>query len=224
MARLGRQPDSATAQFFINVVDNATLDKPADGAGYAVFGKVVEGMDVVDAIKNAKVARHPKYPYPQPVTPEVPVVINSVKLANDFSLGALQASIDAARAAEEELKLAPLKAAIAKMEKDSGTTVTTTASGLMYVILKPGSGPQPTRRNTIKAHYIGTYLNGETFDSSVERGEPLSIGVGDVIPGWTEALLMMHVGEKRIIICPPDLGYNDGQYRVFEMELLEIVK
>jgi cyclophilin family peptidyl-prolyl cis-trans isomerase len=56
MARLGRQPDSATAQFFINVTNNPFLDQPNDGAGYAVFGKVVEGMDVVDAIRNVPTA------------------------------------------------------------------------------------------------------------------------------------------------------------------------
>ncbi len=69
-------PDSAGSQFFLNVVDNPFLDysKP-DGNGYAVFGKVVEGMDVVDAIRKVKLIRHPKYPSRQGVTPETPVVI-----------------------------------------------------------------------------------------------------------------------------------------------------
>ncbi len=80
MARLGNQPDSASCQFFINVKDNPFLDQPNDGAGYAVFGKVVEGMDVVDAIKAVPTASHG----PHGDVPKEPVVIESVtKLSDD---------------------------------------------------------------------------------------------------------------------------------------------
>src|SRR5690606_39112060 len=80
MARLGNQPDSATSPFFINVVDNAALDMPRDGAGYAVFGRVVAGMDVVDKIKNVRTTRKP----PHADVPEEPVVITKAeKVAAD---------------------------------------------------------------------------------------------------------------------------------------------
>ncbi len=79
MARLGGKPNSATAQFFINAVDNAFLDQAQpDGAAYAVFGEVVGGQDVVEKIKAAPRINHPKYPAPGAVTPEKPIVIQKV--------------------------------------------------------------------------------------------------------------------------------------------------
>ncbi|MBI2879962.1 MAG: peptidylprolyl isomerase [Candidatus Tectomicrobia bacterium] len=80
MARTA-DPDSATSQFFINVVDNPFLDHPRpDGHGYAVFGRVAEGMDIVDVIRRTRLIRHPRYPSPEPATPEVPVVIQKAAL------------------------------------------------------------------------------------------------------------------------------------------------
>ncbi len=81
MARLGGDPDSATSQFFINHADNGFLDQPQpDGAGYAVFGEVVEGMDVVDKIADTDLVNHPAYPSPQPVTPLETVFIQAVEI------------------------------------------------------------------------------------------------------------------------------------------------
>lgn len=77
MARLGNQPDSATNQFFINVSDNDFLDQPRDGAGYAVFGKVVEGLDVVDAIKGVETTNKAGHGD----VPVEPIIIESVKRA-----------------------------------------------------------------------------------------------------------------------------------------------
>jgi cyclophilin family peptidyl-prolyl cis-trans isomerase len=77
MARLGNQPDSATAQFFINVADNAFLDKPRDGAGYAVFGRVVEGMEIIDAIRGVETTTRKGHDD----VPVEPVVIESVRRA-----------------------------------------------------------------------------------------------------------------------------------------------
>ncbi|MFW5870046.1 MAG: peptidylprolyl isomerase [Candidatus Sumerlaeota bacterium] len=85
MARLGGDPDSATSQFFINDADNAFLDQPQpDGAGYAVFGEVIEGMDVVDKIVNADLIRHPAYPAPQAVTPRDPIFIEKVEMLDEL--------------------------------------------------------------------------------------------------------------------------------------------
>lgn len=92
MARLSRQPDSATAQFFINVVDNKALDQPRDGAGYAVFGKVIKGLDVIDKIRNTKTQNHPKYPAGK-VVPTVPVVIHSVNLLGEYDVEQLEAKL-----------------------------------------------------------------------------------------------------------------------------------
>lgn len=111
--------------------------------------------------------------------------------------------------------------------------VTVLESGLQYEVMKQGSGPKPTAASQIKCHYHGTLINGEVFDSSVERGEPATFGVGQVIKGWTEALQLMPVGSKWKLYIPSDLAYGDngaggkigpGATLIFEVELLEIVK
>jgi FKBP-type peptidyl-prolyl cis-trans isomerase FklB len=87
--------------------------------------------------------------------------------------------------------------------------VTTTPSGLQYEVLEAGSGASPGPRSTVVTHYHGTLLDGTVFDSSVERGEPAEFGVHQVIPGWTEALQLMSVGDKWRIVCPPKLAYGE---------------
>jgi len=109
--------------------------------------------------------------------------------------------------------------------------VTTTASGLQYEVLAGGSGASPGPRSTVVTHYHGTLVDGTVFDSSVERGEPARFGVNQVIPGWTEALQLMSVGDKWRIVCPPHLAYGDrgagaaigpNTVLVFEIHLIAI--
>lgn len=110
--------------------------------------------------------------------------------------------------------------------------VKTTASGLQYIVEKEGTGATPKKEDTVKCHYTGTLINGEKFDSSVDRGQPAEFPVAGVIPGWTEALQMMKVGSKYKLFIPPDLAYGASgrpgipanSALVFEVELLEIVK
>lgn len=107
-----------------------------------------------------------------------------------------------------------------------------TASGLQYEVLKQGTGPKPTDVNTsVTAHYHGTLINGQVFDSSVNRNQPFKTKVGQVIKAWQEALLMMNVGTKLRIYCPSELAYGErgaGQMigpnavLIFEMELISI--
>jgi FKBP-type peptidyl-prolyl cis-trans isomerase FklB len=106
-------------------------------------------------------------------------------------------------------------------------------SGLQYKVIKEGTGPKPTTSDRVKVHYQGSLLNGKIFDSSIERGEPATFGVGEVIPGWTEALQLMPVGSKWQLFIPSDLAYGDagagndikpGSTLLFDVELLEIVK
>ncbi len=87
--------------------------------------------------------------------------------------------------------------------------VSTTDSGLQYEVLEAGSGDSPGPQSTVVTHYHGTFVDGTVFDSSVDRGEPAEFGVHQVIPGWTEALQMMSVGDKWRIACPPKLAYGD---------------
>jgi FKBP-type peptidyl-prolyl cis-trans isomerase len=125
-----------------------------------------------------------------------------------------------------------LEAGNAFLEKNKAKSgVVTTASGLQYEILKAGTGPKPDSTSTVKVHYHGTTIDGKVFDSSVDRGEPVEFPVTRVIPGWTEALLMMPVGSKWKIFLPSDIAYGEqgaganigpNSTLVFEVELLEI--
>lgn len=117
---------------------------------------------------------------------------------------------------------------VANAERDE---VTTTESGLQYEVLESGSGDKPQAQSTVVTHYHGTFVDGTVFDSSVERGEPAEFGVNQVIPGWTEALQMMSVGDKWRIACPPHLAYGEqgagesippNTALVFEIHLIDI--
>jgi FKBP-type peptidyl-prolyl cis-trans isomerase FklB len=120
---------------------------------------------------------------------------------------------------------------LAKNGKEEG--VVTTASGLQYKILKQGDGAKPAATDKVKVHYHGTLLSGKVFDSSVDRGEPISFPLDGVIKGWTEGVQLMPVGSKFKFFIPSDLAYGDqgagadigpGSTLVFEVELLEIEK
>lgn len=111
--------------------------------------------------------------------------------------------------------------------------ITVTESGLQYEVLTAGSGAKPTASDRVRVHYHGTTIDGKVFDSSVERGEPAVFGVGQVIPGWTEALQLMPVGAKWKIYLPSAIAYGErgagadigpNSALIFEVELLEIVK
>ena len=110
--------------------------------------------------------------------------------------------------------------------------MTTTASGLQYVVLKHGTGTvSPKATDTVKVHYHGTLLDGTVFDSSVERGQPISFPLNGVIPGWTEGVQLMKVGDKFKFVIPANLAYGPASPSpkippnstlVFEVELLGI--
>jgi FKBP-type peptidyl-prolyl cis-trans isomerase len=110
--------------------------------------------------------------------------------------------------------------------------MTTTASGLKYQVLKHGTGTvSPKATDTVKVHYHGTLMDGSVFDSSVDRGQPISFPLTRVIPGWTEGLQLMKVGDKFKFEIPPNLAYGPNSPTpkippnstlVFEVELIEI--
>lgn len=136
---------------------------------------------------------------------------------------------------EQMAKAGEIKAAGAKFLADNGKRegVVTTASGLQYEVLKKSEGAKPTTTDRVNVHYHGTLLSGKVFDSSVERGMPITFGVQEVIKGWTEALQLMTVGSKYKLFIPSDLAYGDngagpdigpGETLIFEVELLGIEK
>lgn len=110
--------------------------------------------------------------------------------------------------------------------------VVTTPSGLQYEVLVEGNGPQPTAQDQVKVHYTGRLIDGTVFDSSVERGEPATFGVTQVIPGWVEALQLMKAGSKWRLHIPSQLAYGPqgaggvigpNSTLIFDVELLEVI-
>lgn len=147
------------------------------------------------------------------------------------TMQAKQAEMEKAQMA----KAGEVKAAGAKFLADNGKRegVITTASGLQYEVLKKSEGAKPAATDRVNVHYHGTLTNGKVFDSSVERGMPITFGVQEVIKGWTEALQLMTVGSKFKLFIPSDLAYGDngagpdigpGETLIFEVELLGIEK
>lgn len=123
------------------------------------------------------------------------------------------------------------EAFLTKNKNEKG--VVTLPTGLQYKVLKMGNGPKPLKTDKVKVHYVGKLIDGTEFDSSVKRGEPAEFPVGEVIPGWTEALQLMPVGSKWMLYIPSNLAYGDGgaggvippgAVLTFEVELLDIVK
>ncbi len=116
-------------------------------------------------------------------------------------------------------------------DNKSAKGVETTASGLQYKVITKGDGPIPTAADQVKVNYKGTFVNGKTFDSSYDRGEPAVFPLAQVIPGWTEGIALMPVGSKYEFAIPYNLAYGEQGSRsippkstlVFEVELLEIV-
>jgi FKBP-type peptidyl-prolyl cis-trans isomerase FkpA/FKBP-type peptidyl-prolyl cis-trans isomerase FklB len=106
-----------------------------------------------------------------------------------------------------------------------------TASGLIYIPVKPGTGPAPKATDTVKVHYKGTLRDGSVFDSSIERGQPATFPLNRVVPCWTEGLQKMKVGGKAKLACPSSIAYGErgappkikpGAALLFEVELLGI--
>jgi len=115
-------------------------------------------------------------------------------------------------------------------ENKARAGVVTTPTGLQYEVLRAGTGAKPTKDQSVEVHYHGTLVDGTVFDSSVQRGEPISFPVTGVIPGWVEALQLMPVGSKWKLTIPADLAYGNraqgaipaGSVLVFEVELISV--
>lgn len=118
------------------------------------------------------------------------------------------------------------------LENGKRVEVKTTASGLQYEVIKEGEGPSPKPTDKVMVHYEGKLIDGTVFDSSVDRGEPATFGVTQVIPGWVEALQLMKVGSKWRLFIPSALAYGPqgaggiigpNQTLIFDVELLQIL-
>lgn len=207
-------------------LNTQTAKKVADPASYGIGYGIGSDMkqqglsaefmtqaDLIAGIMDALAGKEPGVPGPEIQT----------------AMKALQQKLQAKAAAAGKENLAKSNKFLEENKKKQG--VQTTASGLQYEVIKAGTGATPKVENEVTVHYEGKLINGKVFDSSIKRGEPATFGVGQVIPGWTEALQRMKVGDKWRLFIPPNIAYGErgaggdigpNETLIFEVELLEV--
>ncbi|MCC1484870.1 peptidylprolyl isomerase [Winogradskyella immobilis] len=209
MANAG--PGTNGSQFFITHIATDWLD-----GKHTVFGKVVEGQDVVDAVAQGD-------------------LIESLEIIRQGSEAEAFNAVEAFRTfegAREKRIEAEREAAKAELDK-LASGFEETASGLRYQVIQKGSGKKAEKGNMVSVHYKGQLADGTVFDSSYKRNQPLDfqVGVGQVIAGWDEGICLLNVGDKARLVIPSDLGYGSagaggvipgGATLVFDVELMDI--
>ena len=212
-------PNTNGSQFFITEVSTPWLD-----GRHTIFGKVIQGLETIDAIANVEKGAQDK--------PKEDVVINKVTI---FTKGEEYQNYNAEKIFNEGKN---------KIKENNQTLETKkfeqikegmqqTPSGLYYKITKQGEGKRAEKGNVVAVHYSGKLVSGQEFDNSFRRGQPIEfpVGIGQVIRGWDEGILLLKEGDAATFLIPPDLGYGargaggvipPNAWLIFDVELVKV--
>ncbi|UFK97946.1 peptidylprolyl isomerase [Kaistella faecalis] len=230
-------PNTNGSQFFITEVATPWLD-----GKHTIFGSVVNGVEVIDAIANVEKGAQDK--------PKTDVVLEKVAV---FTKGDEYKNYDAASIfndgkgkiqennkavmnqieADKKKKAEEFAANQQKLVDDLKAEMQSTTSGLYYKITKATNGAAPQRGEEVAVHYAGKLVDGSEFDSSFKRNQPIDIpiGVGQVIKGWDEGIMLLKEGETATLLIPSELGYGSAgaggvippnAWLIFDVELVKV--
>lgn len=230
-------PNTNGSQFFITEIATPWLD-----GKHTIFGKVVNGIEVIDDIANVEKGAQDK--------PKTDVVLEKVSV---FGKGDAYKKYDAAKIfnegkgkiqennkvivakiqADKKKKEEEFAANQLKLVEDMKAGMQATPSGLFYKITKTTNGVAPQKGEQVSVHYAGKLIDGTEFDSSFKRNQPIdiAIGIGQVIKGWDEGILLLKEGEAATLLIPSELGYGangaggvipPNAWLIFDVELVKV--